>query len=206
MFWEINHIYIIVIQYRHIWCVISFEVLSHAISIHNSSTKLIWTSRLREMKCTGLWVYDQFVVRARSRNQCHSSTSRALSLYLHVNSAVNREEPMLLVIQLLVSQRLTCQVLPFAIAWGNTQTLRPLIPRLLSFKFHEGGVLKLEVSVYRLLSNQVRGLERSRGKGVESDGISQKTPECWCFVVSGVLLFQMLPCICCITKGTNLAK
>ena len=71
--------------------------------------------------------------------------------------------------------------------WGMTS--RPLTPKLLSFKFHEGGALKLEVSLYRFLSNYVRGLEKSRGKGMKSDMISQKNTECWwSFTPSGVTL------------------
>lgn len=51
-----------------------------------------------------------------------SSTSRALSLHLLVDSAVGEEEPILLVIVLLVSQSLTCQGLPFMIAESDIQT------------------------------------------------------------------------------------
>lgn len=63
MFWEINHVYfmLIVIQCEHTWCFISFEVLLHALSTPSSFTKLIgtWglgvTSALACGYMTSLW-------------------------------------------------------------------------------------------------------------------------------------------------------
>lgn len=51
LFGETNPVYLIIIliQYKHIWYFISFEMLSHAICTHNSS-KLIWTLKLPGVK------------------------------------------------------------------------------------------------------------------------------------------------------------